>query len=85
MPKAKLKVAKDDFKKLQVAAEIAGGKLIAEQTRVIGDEAIVMTSCPNTGMFFEMGKLFKSVTGNELDNQPVPVEKKKTEKPTVKA
>jgi len=85
MPKAKLKINSVDFKKMAVAAEISGVKLIAEQSRVIGDESIIMASAPQAATFFELGKMFKSVTGNELDGQPAPAEKKKAAEKPVKA
>lgn len=80
MPKAKLKIQSADFKKLNVAAEISGVKLIAEQSRIVGDESIIMASAPQASTFFELGKMFKSVTGNELDNQPAPVALKSNKK-----
>jgi hypothetical protein len=77
MPKAKLKIANADFKKLAVAAEFSGVKLLKEESRVVGDDAYIMCSTPSSSNYFELGKLFKTVAGTELDNQPEPVKKGK--------
>lgn len=75
MPKAKLKIALTDLKKLRVAAEFSNVSIIKDGAKQIGTDAYVVVTSPSAGNYFELGRMFAHVTGNELD-EPVKAESK---------
>jgi len=81
MPKAKLKVAFTDLKKLKVASEFSRVTLLDQGAKKVGNDVFVTASTPDPTNFFELGKMFVTVDGTELDAEfKAAEEKAKAEK-----
>ncbi len=65
MPKAKLKIAKTDLKKLKVAANFSGVKL--GDGISAGNNVITEVNFRNPADLVELGRYMETVAGTELD------------------
>lgn len=67
MPKAKLKVSFSELKKLKVASEFTRVALLDAGAKKVGSDVFITASTPDAANLFELGRMFMTVTGNELD------------------
>lgn len=76
MPKAKLTVPLKDLKKLKVASEFSRVSLLEQGAKKVGDNVYITASTPDPANFFELGKMFTTVDGSEMDAEIKAAEEK---------